>query len=86
MDPAIANAYTVIGSFAGHAWDYDEAMTEENGVWTSAAIEFAAGDEFKVRKGLSWDEAFPADNFVVETAGTYKVQLDSASGEVSLVQ
>lgn len=86
LDPAIANAFTVIGSFAGHAWDYDEPMTEENGVWTSAVLELNAGDEFKVRKGLSWDEAYPADNFVVETAGSYKVQFDSASGEVSLVQ
>ncbi len=84
MDPAIANAFTVIGSFAGHAWDYDEPMTEENGKWVSAPIEFKAGDEFKVRKGKSWDENYPADNVKVEEAGTYKVVFDTAAQTVTL--
>ena len=86
VDPAIANAFTVIGSFDGHAWDFDAPMTEVDGFWVSDPINFAAGDEFKVRKGLSWDEAYPGDNFVVETAGEYMVVLDPATGDVSLQQ
>ncbi len=84
LDPAIANAFTVIGSFDGHNWDFDAEMTETDGKWVSEKINFAAGDEFKVRKGLSWDEAYPADNFVVETAGEYQVVLDPVSGTVEL--
>lgn len=84
MDPAVANAFTVIGSFDGHAWDFDAEMTEQDGKWVSAPINFAAGDEFKVRKGLSWDEAYPADNFKVETAGSFSVVLDPATGDVTL--
>ena len=36
-----------------------------------------AGVEFKVRQGKAWDVAYGTDgnNFVVETAGTYKVRL-----------
>ena len=86
MDPAIANAFTVIGAYEGHNWDFDAEMSQDDaGLWhTVNKIEFAAGDEFKVRKGLSWDEAYPADNFVVETAGSYTVTLDPTSGEVTL--
>ena len=42
-------------------------MTEvETGVWkTKEAYTLTAGTEFKVRKGLSWDEAWPTANFVV---------------------
>ena len=84
MDPAIANAFTVIGSFSGYSWDTDVAMSESGASWTSEPIDFKAGDEFKVRKGLSWDEAYPADNFVVEADGTYQVHLDTTTGEVTL--
>ena len=44
-----------------------------------------AGVEFKCRQGKSWDVAYPADNYVVETAGTYYIQLNAATGEVSLI-
>ncbi len=68
-------------------WTDDIPMVKgEDGLWkTDKAYEMAVGVEFKVRQGLSWDNAFPADNFVVQEAGTYYVQLDEASGEVSLV-
>ena len=84
MDPAIANAFTVTGAFAGYNWDTDVAMTEGGASWVSEPIEFHAGDEFKVRKGLSWDEAYPADNFKVEADGTFQVVLDCADFTVSL--
>ncbi len=83
----VANAYTVIGSINGDTWTVDLAMTEQDdGTWKSdEAYTMDAGVEFKVRQGKSWDVAYPADNFVVETAGTYYVVLEPVSGEVSLV-
>ena len=57
----------------------------EDGIWKSEkAWPMEAGVEFKVRQGLSWDNAFPAENFKVETAGTYYVLFDEAAETVSL--
>ncbi len=68
-------------------WTDDIPMVKgEDGLWkTDKAYEMEAGVEFKVRQGLSWDNAFPADNFKVEEAGTYYVQFDETTGEVSLI-
>ena len=86
MTDEVRNAFTVIGTVNGTSWDVDLPMTGVDGVWTSnEAYELAAGTEFKVRQGKSWDVAYPADNFVVETAGTYFIQLDAATGTVTLV-
>ncbi|MBR5409573.1 MAG: extracellular solute-binding protein [Clostridia bacterium] len=82
----VKNAFTVIGSINGDTWSVDLEMEEADGVWkTVEAYELNEGDEFKVRQGKSWDVAYPADNFKVEEAGTYYIQLDPASGEVTLV-
>ena len=71
-------AFTVIGKFADNNWDKDVEMEQKpEGTWmTKAPIEFAAGDEFKVRQGKSWDVNFGVDgeNFKVETAGKYYVK------------
>lgn len=81
MDEATLNAFTLIGSFGGYNWDTDVAMTEDPaGTWT-ATVDFKAGDEFKVRQGLSWDVNFGADgvaggdNVVIDADGTYLVTL-----------
>ncbi|MCQ2453293.1 MAG: extracellular solute-binding protein [Clostridia bacterium] len=67
-------------------WADDIPMTGENGIWkTTQAYAMPAGTEFKVRQGRSWDNAFPADNFKVEADGTYFVQFNETTGEVSLV-
>lgn len=67
-------------------WADDIPMTGENGIWkTTQAYVMPAGTEFKVRQGRSWDNAFPADNFKVEADGTYFVQFNETTGEVSLV-
>ena len=68
-------------------WTDDLAMVKNDaGLWvTEKAYEIPAGTEFKVRQGLSWDNAFPADNFKVEADGVYFVQFDEATGEVTLV-
>jgi len=87
MSAEEANAWSVIGSINGDGWSVDLPMADDgSGVWTTTeAYELNAGDEFKVRQGKSWDNAFPADNFVVETAGTYHIQFDANTETVSLV-
>jgi arabinogalactan oligomer/maltooligosaccharide transport system substrate-binding protein len=96
----VKNGWTVIGMYneadgffftdysdGKETWTADLALVKgDDGLWkTEKAYALDAGVEFKVRQGLSWDNAFPADNFKVETAGTYFIQFDEASGEVSLV-
>ncbi len=87
MDEATAKAFTVIGSINDTGWGTDFKMTEvSDGVWVSDDVfDMPAGTEFKCRQGLSWTVAYPADNFVVETAGKYKVQL-TVSGETGTVE
>ena len=95
----VKNGWTVIGMYneadgffftdysdGKETWTADLAMIKgDDGLWkTEQAWELAAGTEFKVRQGLSWDNAFPADNFKVEADGTYFIVFDEASGEVSL--
>ncbi len=81
------NAWSVIGSINGDGWSVDLPMEKgEDGVWkTTEAYQMDAGVEFKVRQGKSWDNNFPAENFKVETAGTYYVLFDETTCEVSLV-
>ncbi len=82
----VKNAFTVIGSINGDSWSLDLPMTQDGDIWTSnEAYTMDVGVEFKCRQGMSWDVAYPADNFVVETAGTYKIQLNAATGEVTLI-
>ena len=80
IPPEKRYAWTVIGDVGN--WGVDYTMTEEPaGTWTSVEITFEAGQTFKVRQGLSWTNNYGQDgvkdgpNIVVETAGTYKVQL-----------
>ena len=81
------NSWSVIGSINGATWSVDLPMEEKDGAWvTTEAYDLAAGDEFKCRQGKSWDNAFPADNFVVETAGTYYISLNPTTGEVTLIE
>lgn len=100
LTPEQKRAFTVIGAVNGTTWDTDFPMKEDpTGTWISeSAFELAAGAEFKVRQGLSWDVAFGnntdnADtsignksNFVVETAGKYYVKLvyDETAGTATI--
>ena len=82
----VKKAFTVIGSINGDGWTLDLPMTADGDIWTSnEAYTMDAGTEFKCRQGKSWDVAYPAENFKVETAGTYYIQLNAATGEVTLV-
>ncbi|MBQ1305613.1 MAG: extracellular solute-binding protein [Erysipelotrichales bacterium] len=92
VDPEVARAFTVIGSF--NEWGGDVAMKEDPaGTWTSEPIELAANAELKVRQGKSWDVNFggaaggqESDNYVVAEAGTYIVVLvyNEADGSATL--
>ena len=78
LTPEQKRAWTVIGSVGNTNWDTDFEMTEgPDGTWTSVAIEMKAGNEFKVRQGLSWDNNFGVEfngaNVVVEADGKYQV-------------
>ena len=82
----IAKVIAVIGAIGGSSWDVDFAMTADGDVWTSNDVfELKAGDEFKCRQGKSWDVAYPAENYVVEADGSYNIQLNAATGEITLV-
>ncbi len=90
----VKNAFTVIGAIGGSSWDKDFPMTKDGNVWKSNdSFDLKAGDEFKVRQGLSWDVAYGKDpgvakdapNYVVEKDGTYFIQLDESTGTVSLI-
>ena len=77
--------WTVIGAIGGTMWDNDFPMTKgDDGIWVSEPMELHAGEEFKVRQGLSWDNNFPAENFKVEADGTYVITFDEAAGAVDI--
>ena len=87
-------AWSVIGSVCGTNWDTDFSMTADGeNTWVSDALNFTAGEEFKVRQGASWDVNFGLNgeaggaNIVVETTGTYKVKLtyDGTTATIELI-
>ena len=87
-------AWSVIGSVCGTSWDTDFSMTADGeNTWVSDALNFTAGEEFKVRQGASWDVNFGLNgeaggaNIVVETTGTYKVKLtyDGTTATIELI-
>ncbi len=83
IPPEKREAWTVIGNVGNSNWDTDFEMVEDpKGTWiTKNALEMKAGNEFKVRQGLSWDNNYGkdgvsnGDNIVVEADGNYKVKL-----------
>ena len=93
-------AFTVIGKFDGHDWNFDVEMEQTpEGTWmTKDPIAFKAGDEFQTRQGKAWDVQFGAvdaetglstkNNFVVSADGNYYVKLvfdkDAKTGVVTL--
>ena len=82
IPPEKRYAWTVIGSVGNTTWNIDFTMTEDPaGTWISVPIDMTAGEEFKVRQGLSWDNNYGANgesngaNIVVETTGKFQVKL-----------
>lgn len=78
--------YTDYSNETRSNWGEDLPMVKvDNTNWESVqAWNIEKGAEFKVRQGLSWDNNFPADNFVVEESGVYYVVFNETTGEVSL--
>ncbi len=98
MSDDAKNAFTVIGTVGGTNWDTDLKMVESPaGTWTTdKAYDLEAGAAFKVRQGASWDVQYggtvtdtnPNGNFIVETAGTYYIQLvlnEDGTGTITLI-
>lgn len=94
-------AWGVIGAYGTNNWNADDAMVKSNQVtdlptyYSENAIFFKAGDEFKVRKGKSWDVNVGGDgalggaNFKVETEGYYFVKFvfnEAGTSELTLVK
>ena len=90
------SAWSVIGAICGTNWDTDFPMTEiEPGVWQSEPLELHAGEEFKVRKGASWDENYGMkdgvtvaggmDNAKVPADDTYTITINTNIPELSFV-
>ena len=83
-----STGWTVIGAIAGTSWDKDFDMElQADGTYKSVdQFDLAAGDEFKVRQGLNWDNSWGngTDNFKVETAGKFYVVFNPTTTEVSL--
>ena len=90
------NAWSVIGAICGSNWDKDFPMTEiEPGVWQSEPMELHAGEEFKVRKGASWDENYGMkdgvtvaggmDNAKVPADDVYTITIDTNVPELKFV-
>lgn len=77
--------WTFCGTIGGiNAWDADIPMYTDGNVCILAGVTFAAGDEFKIRKGKAWTEAYPGSNYVVTTAGKYDVIFNISSKEITL--
>jgi arabinogalactan oligomer/maltooligosaccharide transport system substrate-binding protein len=93
LPPEVRRAWTVIGSVGNTNWDTDFAMTEtETNTWLSNPIEMKAGNEFKVRQGLAWNNNFGVEfngaNIVVEADGKYQVKFvwdGDKTAEITLV-
>jgi arabinogalactan oligomer/maltooligosaccharide transport system substrate-binding protein len=84
------NAWGVIGNICNTNWDTDFPMTEgPTGTFTSDVLELKAGEEFKVRKGASWDvnfgDEFNGANIVVKADGKYKVQFIWNGDKVGII-
>ena len=90
------SAWSVIGAICGTNWDTDFPMTEiEPGVWQSEPLELHAGEEFKVRKGASWDENYGMkdgvtvaggmDNAKVPADDVYTITIDTNVPELKFV-
>ncbi len=82
-------AWGVIGGICDTEWNTDFPMTKvSEGKWQSDPLALVQGQEFKLRRGASWDVQVGANgqmktpsvdnpaNIVVETTGTFVIQLE----------
>ena len=61
---SVTPVFSLIGSFSGHNWDYDEHMTVDTTAHTATlnSVELAKGDVFKVRAFDQWAEEYGWSN------------------------
>ncbi len=87
-------AWGVIGGICGTNWNTDFTMTKTSDTtWESNVLELKIGQEFKVRRGASWDinfgQTFNGANIVVPEDGNYIVRLTwygGTNGTVELIK
>ena len=78
------------GNINGSAWQDDVQMMKDGKYWILAGCTFAAGDEFRIRKNKTWDEAYPEginNNWVFtsELAGSKDIIFNSETHEIKVV-
>ena len=77
--------WSVIGEVAGSMWDVDFPMTETSeNVYESEILQLNPGDEFLIRKNLSWEMYFGyhgiyGGNFKIENGGDYIIRITALS-------
>lgn len=73
--------WSIIGEVAGTMWDVDFPMTETSeNVYESDVLQLNQGDEFLIRKDLSWEMYFGyhgiyGGNFKIENGGDYIIRI-----------
>ena len=77
--------WTFCGTIGGkNAWDADIPMYTDGTVCILPGINFAANDEFKIRKNKAWGTEYPSSNYVVTSAGKKDVWFTPGTGEIVL--
>ena len=77
--------WTFCGKIGGiAAWEADIPMYTDGTVTILKGMTFKAGDEFKIRKNKSWDEAYPGSNFAITEDCTKDVWFNNSTHEITL--
>ena len=82
---SVSADWTLCGKIGGiAAWDADIPMYTDGTVSILKGMSFKAGDEFKIRKGKAWDEAYPSDNYAITEDCTKDVWFNNSTHEITL--
>lgn len=85
---AATDSWTVIGTVNGKNWETDFEMIpsgEENVLISADIFDMAVGNEFKIRKNNSWDEAYPGSNYTVTVTGKYRISFNTTTHDIRLI-
>ncbi len=58
-------------------------MTKTAGLWTTTATFDASSPRFKITHFQDWNEAYPATDFIIPSAGTYLITFDEVSKNIT---
>ena len=85
---ASSKVWSVLGSMPESEWSYGFPMYQASEtLFETEPMDLKAGDEFKVRKGDSWDISYGSDdrtNFVVKSTGRYIIELYTNTNKVQI--